>query len=133
MRFLLCTTLRNRVESIVLFLGKYFSVLNGRFERGKVYLREGDRRQITVRTLTTHLSLNTNTSASPLSTLYLSIHHSIHTYHIYVGRAIDRYIVIIKNKKPPLPCSFKVFIVLRTLQEISQKMEFISMWELRLQ
>lgn len=60
-------TLRSRVESIVLFLGKYFSVLNGRFERGKEYLKEEDGSQITVRALTTHISLNINTSATKCS------------------------------------------------------------------
>lgn len=71
--FLLCTTSRNRDENIVLSRKKYSSVLNGRFEREKVYLGEKDRSQVIVKVLSTHISLNINSAARELC-FYLSIY-----------------------------------------------------------
>lgn len=86
MPFPSCTTLRNREENTVLSPGKHSSVLNGRFEQGKVYLREKDASQIIVKASSTHIPLNINGTGREL---YFSI-------DVQICITVDRYIVIFK-------------------------------------
>lgn len=58
--FLLRPALSNREESIVPFLGKYFSLLSGRCERGNVYLERGRQRSNLSESITTRISLTIN-------------------------------------------------------------------------
>lgn len=115
--FLLCTTSRNRDKNIVLSWKKYSSVLNGKFERGKVYLGEKDRSQVIVKALSTHISLNKQCcQGALLLSLYIQI----------TEINIDGYILIVVIKIPNQKAHSRYSLSLSTLQEISQKMEGAS-------